>query len=578
MEKTFKGIAASAGIAIGPAAIYQKPILEMPEKEVKDGEIPAEIGRLNQAVSQAKVELKEIKEKGKKEVGSKEVEIFSAYLMLLDDPLILPVATHKISQKKISAEQAWQEVIEESAALFEQIEDEYIRERVVDLKDVGERVLRNLQGKRGEVLSDLPEPSIILAVDLTPSDTIQMIFSKVLGFATEQGSRTSHTAIIARALELPAVVGLRDIISEANNGLTLIVDGYEGLVILDPTPTTRRKYQDKKEVYLAEKKKLVALRDLPAQTQDGFHLELAVNIGNPKDAQQARAYHPDGVGLFRTEFLYLDRDCLPEEEEQFQTYKEVAEIFSQKPIVIRTLDIGGDKEIPCLDLSKELNPFLGWRAIRIGLDRPQILKTQLRAILRASPFAQIKLMFPMIATIDEVRKAKALVEEVKEELLHRKVPFEEKTEIGIMVEVPSSALAADILAKEVDFFSIGTNDLIQYTFSADRGNQRVSYLYQPFHPATLRLIKMTIEAAHTHGKWVGMCGEMAGEILAVPLLVGLGIDELSMTATSLLPVKQVIRKLTLADCQKLVREVFQLTETSQIEARIKNFLKEKECG
>ncbi|MBT9174174.1 MAG: Phosphoenolpyruvate-protein phosphotransferase [Syntrophomonadaceae bacterium] len=576
MEKAFKGIAASEGIAIGPAIIYQRPILEIFEKKIKEEERPAEIERLKQAVSQAKVELEEIKEKSKKEVGLKEAEIFSAHLMLLDDPLILPVALHKISQKKISAEQAWQEVIEEAAALFEQIEDEYIRARVVDLKDVGERVLRNLQGKREEVLSELPEPSIILAADLTPSDTAQMIFSKVLGFATEQGGRTSHTAIIARTLELPAVVGLGDIISEASNGLTLIVDGYEGLVILDPTPATRRKYQEKKEVYLAEKRKLAELRDLPAQTQDGFRLELAVNIGNPKDAQRARAYHPDGVGLFRTEFLYLDRDSLPEEEEQFQTYKEVAEIFSPKPIVIRTLDIGGDKDIPCLDLPKELNPFLGWRAIRIGLDRPEILKTQLRAILRASPFAQIKLMFPMISTIDEVRKAKALVEEVKKELLHQKVPFEKKVEIGIMIEVPSAALAADILAKEVDFFSIGTNDLIQYTFSADRGNQRVSYLYQPFHPATLRLIKMTVEAAHAHGKWVGMCGEMAGEILATPLLVGLGIDELSMTATSLLRVKQVVRKLSLADCQKLVREVFRLTETSQIEARIKDFLKEKE--
>lgn len=544
-----KGIAASPGIAIGRAWVMEDTVLNLPTDGASD--VESEITRFKGAVEQARQEIEALKEKTLQDLGEDKAAIFDAHLMVLDDPELVTNVENKIKEERLKAENAVNAVMDAFIAVFENMDMAYMRERAADLRDVRSRLLHVLLGVERRSLAELSEPVIVVAHDLTPSDTAQMDKRKVLGFTTNIGGRTSHSAIMARSLEIPAVVGLKTVVSDVKQGDTLIVDGLEGVVIINPSEDQLADYRKKQRAYEAEKVALEKLIHEPSVTADGVQVELAANIGTPDEAEAARARGAEGIGLFRTEFLYMDRSDLPGEEEQFNAYKQVAEAMGDDPVVIRTLDIGGDKELPYLKLPEERNPFLGYRAIRLCLDRTDLFKTQLRAILRASAFGNIKMMYPMIATLDEWRAANRVLDDVKEELRKEGTPFNEAIEVGIMVEIPAAAVIADQLAKEVDFFSIGTNDLIQYTLAADRMNEHISYLYQPFHPAVIRLVKHVIDAAHAEGKWVGMCGEMAGDPLAIPVLLGLGLDEFSMSVTSVLPARKLLRGLRKSEMEKL---------------------------
>lgn len=564
------GIAASPGIAIGPAWVVQEVDLEIPTEKAED---PSEqIARFKAAIAEAKKQVDALREKAKNEMGEDKAAIFEAHLMVLDDPELTGSIEAKIIDEQFNAAQAVQEVIDQFVMMFEQMDMEYMRERAADIRDVGSRILHILLDVAPRSLAEMDEPSVVVAHDLTPSDTAQMDKTKVLGFTTNIGGRTSHSAIMARSLEIPAVVGLKTIVSEVKQGDRIIIDGLEGNVIINPTEVELRDYRKRQEQHEAEKETLKRLVHEPSVTADDVRVELAANIGSPQDAEQAKANGAEGVGLFRTEFLYMDRPDFPSEEEQFEAYKQVAETFGEYPVVIRTLDIGGDKELSYLDLPDELNPFLGYRAIRLCLDRPDLFKTQLRAILRASAFGNIKIMYPMIATLDELRAANRLLDEVKAELKDQNVGFNNDIEVGIMIEIPAAAVIADALAEEADFFSIGTNDLIQYTIAVDRMNEQISHLYQPFHPALLRLIKNVIDAAHAKGKWAGMCGEMAGDPLAIPILLGLGLDEFSMSAVSILPARKQLRSLKQSDMQQLAAEALQKGTAEEVRQYVDSHL------
>ncbi|MBE6043261.1 phosphoenolpyruvate--protein phosphotransferase [Clostridium thermopalmarium] len=533
-----KGIAASKGYAIGQAIIKENREVSIVERRIEN--VQAEKERLDKAINNSRNQLVKIKEKAEKELGSDKAAVFESHIMLLDDPEFTGAVAMNIESNKVNAEKALSDVIEMYMGIFASMEDEYMRERAADVKDVGNRILANLAGNGADDLENLNENTIIVAHDLTPSDTAQLDRSKVVGFITNIGGRTSHSAIMARTLEIPAVVGLKDITENVKNGDTVIVDGEEGIVLINPDEATIAKYKEKKAAYEKEREELKKLINVKTVTKSGKHVEVAGNIGKPEDIHQVLENGGDGVGLFRTEFLYMDRDEMPSEEEQFEAYKYVAEKAEGRPIVIRTLDIGGDKKLPYLPLPEEMNPFLGYRAIRLCLDRKEIFKIQLRALLRASAFGNIKIMFPMISSLEEFLAAKDVLKECMNELRSEGKDFNENLEVGMMVEIPAAAVCADELAKHVDFFSIGTNDLIQYTLAADRMNEKVSYLYNPHHPAVLRLIKMTIDAAHKEGKWCGMCGEAAGDESMIPILVEYGLDEFSMSATSILKAKQII--------------------------------------
>ncbi len=496
--------------------------------------------------------------------------------MLASDPELIEGVENMIKTELITADNAVNKVIEQNASVMESLNDEYLKERAVDLRDVGSRIINNLLGVKSVNLSELDEQVVVIAKDLTPSDTATMKKEMVLGFATDVGGRTSHTAIMARSLEIPAVVGLGNVTSQVNNGDTIIVDGLEGVVIVNPDENTINEYKAKKENYDKKVEKLKKLKDLPAITPDGKKVMLAANIGTPKDVKSALANGAEGVGLFRTEFLYMDRTTLPTEEEQFEAYKEVAEKMEGRPVTIRTLDIGGDKELPYLDMPKEMNPFLGYRAIRLCLDRTDIFKTQLRAILRASAYGNIHIMYPMISSIEDVRKANIVLNEVKAELDKEGIKYDKNIKVGIMVEIPSAAVTADILAKEVDFFSIGTNDLTQYTLAVDRMNEHVKDYYQPFNPAILRLIKFVIDAAHKEGKFAAMCGEMAGDPLATVILLGLGLDEFSMSATSIPTVKNIIRNVEYERAKEIAERVLNIAEAEKIQKMMEDIIKDIE--
>ncbi len=563
------GIAAASGYAMGPAFLLHEAKVEVERRALDAAEIAGEIARFEEEVAQAIRELEGIREQVRKKVGDEEAEIFSAHILVLQDPEYIGAVKDKIKNELLNAEAALQDVTDSFVMLFESMDNEYMRERATDIRDVSGRVMQRLAGIEGQSLADFAEPVVLLAHDLTPSDTAQLDREKVAGFATNIGGRTSHSAIMARSMEIPAVVGLKEITSVIQQGDYIIVDGNEGVVYQNPDEATASLYRDKQakyEAYLAELKKL---KDEPSITADGHHVEVVANIGNLHDAIGAKKNGAEGVGLYRTEFLYMGRIGLPSEEEQYEAYKAVAETFGARPVVIRTLDIGGDKELPYLDVPEEMNPFLGYRAIRLCLDQSGIFKTQLRAILRASVHGNVKLMYPMIATLTELRQANQLLTEVKQELDASGIPYNPKMEVGMMVEVPAAAIIADQLAKEVDFFSIGTNDLVQYTLAADRMNERVSYLAQPFHPAVLRLIRMVIRAAHSQGKWAGMCGEMAGNLTAIPLLLGLGLDEFSMSTSSVLPARALIHKLNRTALQSLAEQALELGTAEEIMAFVK---------
>jgi phosphotransferase system enzyme I (PtsI) len=556
------GIAASNGIAIAKAYRLVEPDLSFKNITIEDA--TAEVDRFRKAIEKSKSELEAIRDQAKVNLGADKAAIFEAHLLVLSDPELNGPIEDKIQSEKVNAESALKDTADMFIMMFEQMDNEYMRERAADIRDVTKRVLAHLLGVELPTPSMITEEVIIVAQDLTPSDTAQLNRQYVLGFTTNIGGRTSHSAIMARSMEIPAVVGTKNATEEISNGDLVIVDGLKGEVHINPTAELVEQYRQVHKEYEDQKSEWAKLVNEPTVTMDDHHVELVANIGTPKDLKGVLENGGEGVGLYRTEFLYMGREQLPTETEQFESYKAVLEGLKGKPVVVRTLDIGGDKELPYLDLPKEMNPFLGVRAIRLCLAEQEIFRTQLRALLRASSYGDLKIMFPMIATLDEFRAAKAILEEERQKLLSEGQIVADSIEIGIMVEIPSTAILADQFAKEVDFFSIGTNDLIQYTMAADRMNQRVSYLYQPYSPSILRLVKMVIDAAHAEGKWTGMCGEMAGDETAIPVLLGLGLDEFSMSATSILKARALIRKLKKSDMEKLAQEVINMQTTSQV--------------
>lgn len=567
MVSSIQGIAASAGIAIGKAYLLESPDLSVNKKSVSDSE--AEVARLTHAVEQAQQELEKIQEHALHKLGEDKAAIFAAHLLVLNDPELLDPVRENIRNEGVNAEFALSEVAKMFIAMFEQMDNEYMKERAADIRDVTNRVLAHLLNVTIPNLSLVSEEVILVAEDLTPSDTAQLNRDFVKGFVTNIGGRTSHSAIMARSMEIPAVVGTKTVTSVIQHGTKVIVDGLDGLVIVDPSDETLEQYELKKQGYEAQKAEWAKLLHEPTVTEDGEHVELAANIGTPEDVKGILDNGGEGVGLYRTEFLYMGRSQLPTEEEQYESYRTVLEKMGEKPVVVRTLDIGGDKELPYLNLPKEMNPFLGFRAIRLCLEEKEMFRTQLRALLRASVHGNLKIMFPMVATIEEFVEAKEMLMTEKKALIEQGISVADAIEVGIMVEIPSVAIIADQFAELVDFFSIGTNDLIQYTMAADRMNERVSYLYQPYHPAILRLIDHVIQAAHQKGKWVGMCGEMAGDPVAIPILLGLGLDEFSMSATSILPARSQIKKLSKQQMANYKDKILAMRTSEEVASFIK---------
>jgi len=533
-----KGIAASKGYAIGKVFLQENEEIVISDAKIAD--IGAEKEKMQKALDDSKTQLEIIKVKAEKEMGAEKADVFEAHITLLDDPEFTGAMISEIENNSLNGLKAIESVTNTFVAIFESMDNEYMRERAADIKDVSKRILSNFAGKGGDSFAITENNTIVVAHDLTPSDTAGLDRTKVVGFITNIGGRTSHAAIMARTLEIPAVLGLGDITTCVKTGDMIIVDGITGDVIINPSEEVTAEYKSKKEKFQAEQEELKKLIDIKTTTKSGRRIEVCGNIGQPEDVLGVLANGGDGVGLFRTEFLYMDRDSAPTEDEQFESYKFVLEKMDGKQVVIRTLDIGGDKTLPYLPLPEEMNPFLGYRAIRLCLDRKDIFKVQLRALLRSSIYGNLAVMFPMISGLQEFEQAKEVVDECKAELKAEGKEYSEDIQWGIMVEIPAAAVYADELAKHVDFFSIGTNDLIQYTLAADRMSEKVSYLYNPMHPAVLRLIKMTIDGAHKHGKWVGMCGEMAGDEAAIPTLIEYGLDEFSMSASSILNAKKIM--------------------------------------
>ncbi|HDH6847782.1 TPA: phosphoenolpyruvate--protein phosphotransferase [Staphylococcus aureus] len=572
MSKLIKGIAASDGVAIAKAYLLVEPDLTF-DKNEKVTDVEGEVAKFNNAIEASKVELTKIRNNAEVQLGADKAAIFDAHLLVLDDPELIQPIQDKIKNENANAASALTDVTTQFVTIFESMDNEYMKERAADIRDVSKRVLSHILGVELPNPSMIDESVVIVGNDLTPSDTAQLNKEFVQGFATNIGGRTSHSAIMSRSLEIPAIVGTKSITQEVKQGDMIIVDGLNGDVIVNPTEDELIAYQDKRERYFADKKELQKLRDADTVTVDGVHAELAANIGTPNDLPGVIENGAQGIGLYRTEFLYMGRDQMPTEEEQFEAYKEVLEAMDGKRVVVRTLDIGGDKELSYLNLPEEMNPFLGYRAIRLCLAQQDIFRPQLRALLRASVYGKLNIMFPMVATINEFREAKAILLEEKENLKNEGHDISDDIELGIMVEIPATAALADVFAKEVDFFSIGTNDLIQYTLAADRMSERVSYLYQPYNPSILRLVKQVIEASHKEGKWTGMCGEMAGDETAIPLLLGLGLDEFSMSATSILKARRQINSLSKNEMTELANRAVDCATQEEVIELVNNYVK-----
>ncbi|HHB2495938.1 TPA: phosphoenolpyruvate--protein phosphotransferase [Staphylococcus aureus] len=572
MSKLIKGIAASDGVAIAKAYLLVEPDLTF-DKNEKVTDVEGEVAKFNSAIEASKVELTKIRNNAEVQLGADKAAIFDAHLLVLDDPELIQPIQDKIKNENANAATALTDVTTQFVTIFEYMDNEYMKERAADIRDVSKRVLSHILGVELPNPSMIDESVVIVGNDLTPSDTAQLNKEFVQGFATNIGGRTSHSAIMSRSLEIPAIVGTKSITQEVKQGDMIIVDGLNGDVIVNPTEDELIAYQDKREGYFADKKELQKLRDADTVTVDGVHAELAANIGTPNDLPGVIENGAQGIGLYRTEFLYMGRDQMPTEEEQFEAYKEVLEAMDGKRVVVRTLDIGGDKELSYLNLPEEMNPFLGYRAIRLCLAQQDIFRPQLRALLRASVYGKLNIMFPMVATINEFREAKAILLEEKENLKNEGHDISDDIELGIMVEIPATAALADVFAKEVDFFSIGTNDLIQYTLAADRMSERVSYLYQPYNPSILRLVKQVIEASHKEGKWTGMCGEMAGDETAIPLLLGLGLDEFSMSATSILKARRQINGLSKNEMTELANRAVDCATQEEVIELVNNYVK-----
>ncbi|MDX7924407.1 phosphoenolpyruvate-protein phosphotransferase PtsI [Aeromonas media] len=569
------GILASPGIAFGKALLLKEDEIVINQGKISADQIDVEINRFLEARTKSAAQLEAIKEMAGRTFGEEKEAIFEGHIMLLEDEELEGDIRSFIKDNKASADKAIYEVIEQYAKMMAELDDPYLRERATDFRDIGTRLVKNVLGIAVVNLSTIDEEVILVAKDLTPSETAQINLKYVLGFVTDIGGRTSHTSIMARSLELPAIVGTNDITARVNNGDMLVLDGINNQIIINPTAEQLAEAKKFQAQFQAEKDELAKLKDLPAITLDGHQVEVCANIGTVKDTDGAIRNGAEGVGLYRTEFLFMDRDALPTEEEQFKAYKEVAEAMPDQPIIVRTMDIGGDKELPYMNFPKEMNPFLGWRAVRIFFDREDIMHAQLKAILRASAFGKLRIMFPMIISVEEFRSLKATVEQLKAELRADGKAFDESIEVGIMIETPAAAVMAHHLAKEVDFFSIGTNDLTQYTLAVDRGNEMISAMYNPLSPSVLTLIKMVIDASHDNGKWTGMCGELAGDERATLLLLGMGLDEFSMSAISVPRIKKLIRNTNFEDVKAMADQALSYATAAEIEACVDNFIKQK---
>jgi phosphotransferase system enzyme I (PtsI) len=564
-ERVFKGIPVSAGVCRGKILVLEKDESPVPHYDVKEEELAGELHRFEQALVATRHQILDVQRQVSTALNANEAGIFDAHLLVLEDPTLIDSVTSLVNTKKINVEAAFKEFAEKYTAMLSAIDDAYLRERVADMRDVTSRIMSNLlgHGPRRQ-LADLREPCILITDDLPPSDLAVIDRKVVLGFATAAGGKTSHSAIMARSLRVPAVVGLHDAASKIPNGAYGLLDGYNGVIVVNPTDQTLFEYGQLIRRQVSIEEKLKSIQSLPAITLDGKEIALSANIEQPGDTEAVKLYGADGVGLFRTEYLFINRDTLPTEDEQYEAYCRVARELKPHPVIIRTLDLGGDKYLSHLGLEPELNPFLGWRAIRYCLEQRDVFRAQLRAILRASAEGNVKIMYPMISCAAEMEKANAFVEEYKNELRAEKIPFDANVEIGAMIEIPSAAVAADTLAKHARFFSIGTNDLIQYSLAVDRLNEKIAHLYDPTHPAILRLIKMTADAAHRHGIWCGVCGEMASDPLLTPLLLGLGVDELSVAPPLLPQVKFLIRRLKMDDVKEMADEALQLHSGKEI--------------
>jgi len=564
MVEMLKGIAASDGVAVAKAYLLVQPDLSFSKVSVED--TAAEEARLDDALAKSTAELQQIRDKAAQTLGEAEAQVFDAHLMVLSDPEMIGQIKQNVTDNKVNAEAALKEVTDMYIGMFEAMDDNaYMQERAADIKDVAKRILAHLLNVTLPNPSMINEEVVVVAHDLTPSDTAQLDRNFVKAFVTDIGGRTSHSAIMARSLEIPAIVGTMEITAKVKAGDILAVNGIIGDVIVNPTDNQAAEFVEAGKAYAEQKAEWEKLKDAETVTADGKHFELAANIGTPKDLEGVHNNGAEAVGLYRTEFLYMDSPDFPTEEDQYKAYKAVLEGMAGKPVVVRTMDIGGDKELPYLKLPHEMNPFLGYRALRISLSElgDDMFRTQLRALLRASAHGNLRIMFPMVATLKEFRTAKKMYEEERQKLIDEGVEISNEIQVGIMIEIPAAAVLADKFAKEVDFFSIGTNDLIQYTMAADRMNERVSYLYQPYNPSILRLIKNVIDSAHAEGKWAGMCGEMAGDQTAVPLLVGMGLDEFSMSATSVLKTRSLMKRLSTTDMQELAKRALEDCDTME---------------
>ena len=567
-EKIFRGIPVSAGVCRGKILVLGRAHAAIPKRQLAEAEFTEEINRLERALMRTRQEILEIQRKVCTGMGAEEGGIFDAHLLVLEDRTLLDEVIRNITEQKFNAEYAFHIVAEKYATTLAAIEDDYLRERATDMRDVTSRILNNLMGRHEEIdLKKIKEPCILISYDLNPSTTAQMDRKIVLGFATDIGGKTSHTAIMARSLRIPAVVGLKDLSNELETGQSALLDGFNGIVILNPTDQTLFEYGQIIRNQVSLEEKLKDIQGHPAVTIDGHRVVLSANVEQPADAVEVRANGAEGVGLFRTEYLFINRETMPTEEEQFQAYHGMATVLHPQPVVIRTLDLGGDKCLTHLGMPTEMNPFLGWRAIRYCLQEKVVFRSQLRAILRASAAGNIKMMYPMISGVDELIQANALVEECKAELRVEKIPFDENLEIGAMIEIPSAVMVADALARRLQFLSLGTNDLIQYTLAVDRMNERVAHLYDPTHPAIIRLIKATVDAAHKNKIWVGVCGEMAGDPVLTALLLGLGVDELSAAPPLVPPVKFMIRRLKMKEARELAAFALDCESSAEILAR-----------
>ena len=567
-EIRFEGAGVSPGIARSQVHVARDEVDEVVRYRIAPSQVGDEISRFETALIQTRMQILEMQQRIAESIGAKDAAIFDAHLLVVEDRTLIDEVLRKLETDLCNVEWIFQEVATRYAETLNKIDDPYLRERALDIQDVTKRVIRNLQGKAPKTFLALTEPHILVAHNLTPSDTASMDRAKVLGIATDLGSRTSHAAILARSLNIPAVVGLHDITAKLETGQHVLLDGNDGCLTVNPTPETLAHYAEIESRRAKVTARLKELRETTSTTRDGYHVVLSANIELPEDVDAVAANGAEGIGLYRTEFLYLNRTTLPTEDEQYEIYRRVAERVRPNPLIIRTFDLGGDKLAPgTVDITDELNPFLGWRAIRFCLENVEIFKTQLRAILRASVVGNVKIMFPMISGLDELRRAIVILGECKEELRSAKIDAAEKVEVGAMVEIPSAAICASVLAPEVDFFSIGTNDLIQYALAVDRVNEKIAHLYEPTHPAVLRLLKMILDAGHAHNIWVGVCGEMAGDIALVPVLLGLGVEELSTAAILVPRVKRAVQSLSIPECRELVEETFKLNTASEILAR-----------